>query len=295
LAENLGWAIFITTSRGKNHAYRLYKALENEEGAFTQTITVDDSGIISQEQLDKSLERNIAIYGEDEGTTIWEQEWWCKFEGAISGSYFGKLMGIMDKESRICFAPYEPNVLVETGWDIGVGDAMAIVFIQRVGMEIRVIDYYEAQGESVQHAAKVLKEKPYVYMHHIVPHDITVREWGGEAKTRYQTALELGIKPIITVKRTAKAVDERIHAIRQALPSMWMDSKKCKVLIEHIRNYHKKWNDILKEFESAPAHGPESHGVDALGTYLTGYKPAVKVKSVSQMLEGSNRSFQGVW
>ena len=126
-----------------------------------------------------------------------------------------------------------------------------------------------------------------------MPHDISVREWGSEAKTRYQTAMELGIKPITLVKRTNRAVDDRIHAIRTAFPSMWFDEKKCKVLIEHLKNYKKKFNPILKTWENKPEHGPESHGVDALGTYLTGIRELVKAKSASQVLQSIN--FSGVW
>ena len=293
IADNDGWCLMITTPRAKNHAYTQFKLADESPEWFTSIVRADTSGVFRQEALDQEKAELISEYGFDEGIAIYNQEYMCDFEGAVGGAYFGTHMATARDEKRITFAPYDPNVLVSTGWDIGVGDSMTIVFIQRVGMQIRVIDYYEASGESVQTAAKVLKEKPYVYEQHVMPHDISVREWGNEAKTRYQTALELGIKPITLVKRTNKAVDERIHAIRTALPSMWLDEVKCKVLIEHLKNYKKKFNPILKTWENHPEHGPESHGVDALGIYLTGVKVPVPVKTVSQIMERC--SFQGVW
>jgi hypothetical protein len=36
---------------------------------------------------------------------------------------------------------------VWTAWDLGIGDATAIVCAQLVGKEVHVIDYYEASGE----------------------------------------------------------------------------------------------------------------------------------------------------
>ena len=42
----------------------------------------------------------------------------------------------------------------------------------------RVIDFYEASGVGLDHYAKVLKEKPYTYAQHILPHDVAVKELG---------------------------------------------------------------------------------------------------------------------
>ena len=46
LAENEGWAAFITTPRGYNHAYKLHEAMKLAEGCYTSLLTVDDTGIV---------------------------------------------------------------------------------------------------------------------------------------------------------------------------------------------------------------------------------------------------------
>jgi hypothetical protein len=38
---------------------------------------------------------------------------------------------------------YDPSLLVNTAWDLGVGDNTAIVFFQKLGNQIWIIDYYE--------------------------------------------------------------------------------------------------------------------------------------------------------
>ena len=75
--------------------------------------------------------------------------------------------------------PYDPALPVDTDWDLGIGDAMAIWFSQslRPG-EVRLIDYYENSGEGLPFYAGVLKDKGYVYGEHWAPHDIRVRELG---------------------------------------------------------------------------------------------------------------------
>ena len=52
----------------------------------------------------------------------------------------------------------------------------AIWFIQCVGKERRLIDYYEASGVGLDHYAKVLEEKNYVWGTHYFPHDIANKE-----------------------------------------------------------------------------------------------------------------------
>lgn len=293
LADNDGDALFISTPRGKNHFYNMYNNAIDDPSWYVSKVTATDSGLFTPEMLAKEKAELIAEFGEDDGTAIFMQEYFCSFDSAMSGAYFGSHIMDAETQGRVTSVPYDPNVMVSTGWDIGVGDSMAIVFIQRVGLETRIIDYYEATGESIQHAAKVLKEKPYVYEQHVMPHDISVREWGSEAKTRYQTAMELGVKPITLVKRTPKAVDERIHAIRAEFPKMLIDKKRCAVLVEHLKGYKKKWNPILKQWDNKPEHGPESHGIDALGTYLTGVRPIAKPKTVEQIMEKVN--YAGAW
>ena len=59
-----------------------------------------------------------------------------------------------------------------------MNDQTVIWFVQRYKSQIRLIDYYEASGEGLDHYAKVINNKPYDYSTHIAPHDIKVkRTW----------------------------------------------------------------------------------------------------------------------
>lgn len=79
LAENGGWAVFIFTPRGMNHAWKLMQQAKDNPEWFTQTLTVEDTNAISKEVLE-SERREMP-------QDLFEQEYYVKFiEGA--GAFF---------------------------------------------------------------------------------------------------------------------------------------------------------------------------------------------------------------
>ena len=290
LAENGGWALFITTPRGKNHAYEMYRYGLDDKDWFTTLITAADSGVFSKEMLDQEHRELIAQYGPDEGEAIFRQEYYCSFDGAIIGGYYTALMDVADDEERIGNVPYDASLPVITSWDLGIGDSTAIWFFQVLRNEIRVIDYYEATGEGMAYYAKILNQKPYHYAQHIMPHDIRVRELG-TGKSRYEIAQSLGIKPL-TIARSLP-VDDGINAVRAMLPRCYFDRKKCAQGIDSLRSYHKEYDDKRKEFKNKPYHDWTSHASDSFRMFAIGYAEPTKQKTVSSLMEKLN--FSGAW
>jgi hypothetical protein len=62
--------------------------------------------------------------------------------GAIKGAFYADEMRAVLAEGRIRPIKIEADVRVHTAWDLGVSDSTAIWFIQCVGRERRLIDYY---------------------------------------------------------------------------------------------------------------------------------------------------------
>ena len=75
----------------------------------------------------------------------------ARFEAAVVGAYYGRLMADAEREQRICGVPYDPAAQVYTAWDLGIADSTAIWWAQMVGREIHLIDYYEASGVDLGH------------------------------------------------------------------------------------------------------------------------------------------------
>jgi phage terminase large subunit len=171
LMENGGWAIFPYTPRGKNHGWTLRASAQEEADWLLDEQSVDKTRILDPKLLEAERRRLIREEGPDDGESIFQQEYHVSFEAAVRGAYYAKLMMEADKDGRITGVPYDAKGLVTTSWDIGYRDSTAIWFLQGIGRELRVIDYYEASGVDIAHYASVIKAKPYAYETHILPHD----------------------------------------------------------------------------------------------------------------------------
>lgn len=269
LQENGGWALFITTPRGRNHAQALLKLAEKEPGWFAQVLPADQTGVFSVAQLEQERRELIAEHGEVDGQSLFDQEYRCSFDAAIVGAYFAAEMRQAEADNRIAGVPWEPRVKVHTAWDLGFDDATAIWFVQQVGKELHLIDYYEASGQGLPHYASVLRSKPYAYGDHLLPHDSEVRELG-TGKSRVETLQGLGIQPTVV---PMQEVPDGINAARLMLPRCWIDKTKCERGIDALKAYRREWDEDRKIFRDKPLHDWASHAADAFRYLALGLRP----------------------
>jgi len=192
------------------------------------------------------------------------------FESAVEGAYYADALVRAEEDGRICRVPYESDLRVETWWDLGMDDSTAIWFVQRHRREVRLIDYYENNGEGLAHYAKVLGQKPYAYKRHIGPHDLAVRELG-TGVNRKDTAESLGIKPLIIAPKLE--VVDGIEAVRTILSRCWFDEQRCGEGLKALRSYRKDWDEARGVWLSRPRHDWASHGADAFRAGATAPEP----------------------
>jgi phage terminase large subunit len=274
LFANNGFALFISTPRGSNHARKMYDLARLEPTRwFCQTLTTADTGIFDADGLAGELREMQHSLGEEEGRALFEQEYNCSWESAMVGSYYGSYLSRAAAEGRIGRVPIDAAVQVHTAWDLGVSDSTAVWFIQCVGKERRLIDYHEGSGVGLDEYARVLDEKAkryrWIYGKHYFPHDISVRELGGGGLSRAQTMRGLGITPTIVPQSN---VADGINAVRRLLDAAWIDEVRCERGLNALRNYRRAWNDKTKMFSDAPLHDWASHGADALRTFASGFR-----------------------
>jgi len=175
------------------------------------------------------------------------------------------------ESGRICRVPYDPALPVWTAWDLGIGDSTAIWFMQPHGAERRIIDYYETSGVGLDHYAKVLADRGYVYAGHVLPHDVDVAELG-TGRTRLETLRNLGLTNIQVAPRLP--VDDGIQAARAMLATCWFDAEKCRRGIEALRQYRRDYDEKGRTFRSRPLHDWTSHGADAFRYLAVGWRGA---------------------
>lgn len=256
LAENGGWAWFNGTPRGMNHFYDLYQAAHDQDDWFSYHLTRDDTGVPSLEAIEKDRDSGMP-------EALIKQEYYTNWLSGSVGSYYGTIIEMIRKNHQIREVPWEPRLPVYTSWDLGIGDSMAIWFVQKYRSEYRVIDYYENEGEGMAHYIKVCKEKPYTYAEHFAPHDIEVRELT-TGISRRQTILEDHGFDFTVGKKVGK-IEEKHEAVREFLLKCFFDKAKCHQGIEALTHYSKKWDKTNEVFSKKPLHNKFTHGADAFG------------------------------
>lgn len=269
IKENGGWALFITTPRGDNHARASLSSAKRNPKWFGEVLRADnDTDVFTTEDLEEELQGYIDDYGEDQGRSFFEQEYLCSFEAAILGAYFSTEIRKARQEGRITDVPIDPILHVNTYWDLGIDDSMTIWFVQETGRETRFVDYYELSGEGLQHYVNILDEKAHkcdwTYGFHVAPHDIKVRELT-TGKSRYESAKEMGITFQVTPRPEKK--EDSIEAARRVFHRCWFDQNRCSQGINALSNYRKEFDEKNKVFGTRPVHDWSSHGADAFQTY----------------------------
>ena len=258
--ENDGWALFITTPRGKNHAYNHFTSARGNEDWFCELLTAHDTKVFTQEQLDIERRELVGLHGYAQGMARFNQEYMCSFDAAIIGAYYGEQFTDIDADRRICSVPYNPAYEVHTAWDLGHNDATCIWFFQQVGQEIHLIDYHEENSRGLDYYAGVIKSKPYNYGKHFLPHDGNHHELG-TGMTRAETLGQMGINTDV-LPRCPNKID-LVTQGRMLLPFCWFDDTKTRRGVEALRQYRRKWNDKLKVFDDHPLHDWASNPADA--------------------------------
>jgi phage terminase large subunit len=148
LAENGGWAIFIWTPRGRNHATRAFEAREQDPNWFTQRSTAAaDQRVHALSSWPRTPGADRRGGSEEEGDAKYRQEYLVDFDAAVPGSYYGADQE-GDRRGPHRHLPHDPALPVDTAWDIGVDDYTAIWFLQDNGKRVRAIDYFETSARA---------------------------------------------------------------------------------------------------------------------------------------------------
>ena len=236
LVENNGWALFITTPLGNNHAKAMYDMARKDPAWFAEISTVADTKAMSHEAVEVQRREYHALFGEAAGDALIEQEYYCSFSSVIPGSYYAKEMTICEREGRITDVDVDRDLPVHSAWDLGVSDSTAIWCFQVNGQELRIVDYYEASGHGAEHYCEWLNSQKYRGVDW-VPHDAKVREWGS-GRSRLETLRMLGRKPRVV---PAHNLQDGINAARITIPLVRFDAARCGRGIDALKSYQAEW------------------------------------------------------
>jgi len=298
LNENDGWAVFVTTPRGRNHAYDLFKNAANNPEWFCQLLTVKDTTKVLTDDkgtpvFDEQGKRvfvpviNEAMVQEERDSgmpeEMIEQEYYCSFDAALVGAYYGQHIALCEKEGRIKTVPYNKEHKVYTSWDIGISDAMSVWYFQVYDGMVHLIEYNEFENRSLIEVCHIVQmknnlegldgidpelkntfrekykhHKAYDFGKHFGPHDVNTREITSGISRR-SVARQHGIT--FQILPRAEVIDG-INLARKMFHLCEFDLDNTVQGVRALKDYQKEWNASKFCYNDKPLHNWASHGSD---------------------------------
>jgi len=266
LDENGGWALFIGTPRGRNHGKKMHEMAAADPEWFCETLTAEDTGVFTPRQLQNIEREYVQLLGISDGTSRFRQEYHCDFDAEVSGVYYAAEMRRAKDDGRIRDVPWQPALPVHTGWDLGFKDPTVVWFFQLSGEHVRVIDYMTNSGVGPGWFVNGLRERPYTYGTHLIPHDGAAKELTSGQSVK-ETMAALGVQTTVV---PMSPIYDGINAVRNLIPMCLFDEKKTEPGLEALRNYRREWDEKRKVFHDKPLHDWASHPSDGFRTFAMG-------------------------
>jgi phage terminase large subunit len=167
---------------------------------------------------------------------------------------------------------------VDTFWDLGFADRVAIWCAQRSPFEIKVLRYFEGDHQAIDYYLREMQTWGYVFGTCFLPWDGGTRSLG----TGKSIEELMRLKGFKTLVNRQLSVSDGINATRTIFPQLYFDANLCADGLQYLRRYQWGPPTALGVPRSQPLHDEASHPADALRTLAVGIKePAREAKQAS--------------
>jgi len=188
--------------------------------------------------------------------TVWEGL--CR--QTVDGAIFAKEMTMAELDGRITNVPYDPIKPVHAVFDLGWADATAIWFVQFIGMEVRLVRYYENNQETIAHYLAKIQSYGYVIDTLWLPHDAGNKTLSSNGRSIEEIVRAAGYNTRV-IERTP--IVDSINAARMMFNKCWFDRQNTHDGLQCLRHYRYDVDPDTKQFSQKPLHDNYSHGADA--------------------------------
>ncbi len=248
----------------------MFRGAEKPTGAIVVSSSWRDNpwwtAELEQERLD-TLRMQPDQYGH-----IWEGD----YVTIIEGAYYAKSLNEAKADGRIGVVPVDPLMTLRCFVDIGGtgarADAFAMWVCQFIGLEIRVVDYYEVVGQPLAAHLAWMRGKGYGpdKAQFWLPHDGATHDKVHDVS--YESALRQAGYSVTVVPNQGKgAAMSRIQEGRRLFPRVRFNQATCQAGIDALGWYHEK-KDEKRGIGLGPEHDWASHGADAFGLMCVAYQ-----------------------
>lgn len=269
LAENDGWQVFITTPRGRNHAYTTLRAAEKTAGSFAQVLNAVQTGVFTPERLEAERLAYVAEFGAEYGQAKFEQEYLCSFDAANLGAILARSISVAEREGRVSEEiDFDPvGAPIELSADIGRRDTATWYFWQpRVG-GYHVFDYDGGWGLDAEEWCEKLATRlePYMAMggrlgRIWLPHDAKAKTFAAKRSAVEIFISKFGADHVAITPDSRKS--DRINAARVLMPRIAFNETKCERGLDGLRAWSFEYDEEKKTFSQEPKHDWASHDGD---------------------------------
>lgn len=227
----------------------------------------------------------------DQYDHIWEGD----YAKVTSGAYYASQLTQMRKEGRLERVAADPLMTLYAIWDIGgtgaKADACTIWIAQFIGREIRVLDYYEAQGQPLATHVAWLRDNGYAKALCILPHD------GGTNDKVYNVSYESALKDagfeVRVIPNQGKgAATMRIEAARRLFPRIWINEATTVAGVDALGAYHER-QDETRQIGLGPNHDWASHGADSFGLMCVAYEEPQQARQTERRAHAGAGGWMG--
>lgn len=157
LRENNGWVIFITTYRGKNHAYQMYENLKNNPDWYCSNLTIldthrqDGTPILSEADIQADRDEGMS-------DAMIQQEYYNSPEAAHAGAYFSSQMFDLNASKRRGAFGYNPRLPLFAAFDRSTASVLGCVMVQPEGNMHNIVASRTFENMTVQESFAELRE-----------------------------------------------------------------------------------------------------------------------------------------
>jgi phage terminase large subunit len=224
----------------------------------------------------------------------YEHVWGGGFKTVTEGAYFAKHLALAKQQGRISRVAADPLMTIRLFVDIGgtgaKADAFSIWAAQFIGREIRVLDYYEAQGQDLGTHLAWLRSRGYTPDRAQIwlPHDGATNDRVYDVS--YESALRAAEYKVTVVPNQGKgAAAARIEAVRRRFSLIWFNEATTEGGREALGAYHEK-KDETRSIGLGPEHDWASHGADAFGLLCIVYEEPIIAEELEEWRDEAGRS-----
>lgn len=196
--------------------------------------------------------------------TVWEGH--CR--QALAGAVYADELRVATEQGRVCAVKHDASKAVHVFCDLGYSDYTSLWFVQKIGLEYRVLLAYQNRLQKWSHYLQYMQDTRWLLGVVTLPHDGASEQLGSktiEAQTR-----EAGLQVRVLPNQRGNFTNGLNYA-RELFPQCYFDAVNCADGLTALRRY--VWDKTPQGLSMRePKHDEHSHFADAWRYAAVGFR-----------------------